>query len=82
VFCVLLQDRLKSNLVAGRKDQLAMLTVAERRVAKLVAEGCRNSEIAITLGKSVTTVKSQLGTIFLKLEIHSRTQLAALLHTP
>jgi len=81
VFCVLLQDRLKDNLVAGRRDQLAMLTIAERRVAKLVADGLRNSDIAQALGKSVTTVKSQLGTVFLKLEISSRTQLAALLRS-
>ena len=81
VFCVLLQDRLRNNLVAGRSDQLAMLTIAERRVAKLVAEGLRNSDIAEALGKSVTTVKSQLGTVFSKLEISSRTQLAALLRS-
>lgn len=76
VFCVLIQDRLKENLVAGRKDQLAMLTMAERRVAKLVAEGLRNGEIAAALGKSVTTVKSQLGAVFAKLQIRTRTQLA------
>lgn len=81
LFCVLLQDRLKENLVGGRKDQLAMLTPAERRVAKLVADGLRNSDIAAALGKSVTTVKSQLGTVFSKLEIHSRTQLVTLLRS-
>lgn len=79
VFCVLIQDRLKDNLVSGRRDQLAMLTIAERRVAKLVAEGLRNGEIATTLGKSVTTVKSQLSAVYAKLHIGSRTQLAALL---
>jgi len=42
VFCILIQDRLKENLVSGRRDQLAMLTIAERRVAKLVADGLRN----------------------------------------
>lgn len=82
VFCVLIQDRLKVNLAAGRKDQLAMLTIAERRVAKLVAEGMRNSEIAAALGKSVTTVKSQLGAVFSKLQVDSRTQLASLLRSP
>jgi DNA-binding CsgD family transcriptional regulator len=81
IFCVLLQDRLQDNLVGGRKDQLAMLTIAERRVAKLVAEGLSNGEIAAALGKSVTTVKSQLGAIFSKLDIRSRTQLAAALRS-
>jgi DNA-binding NarL/FixJ family response regulator len=51
------------NLVSGRRDQLTMLTVAERRVAKLVVEGLRNREIAAALGKSITTVKSQLAAI-------------------
>ena len=81
VFCALLQDQLKDNLVAGRRDHLAMLTIAERRVAKLVAEGRRNREIAESLGKSVTTVKSQLSTVFSKLQVQSRTQLAATLRS-
>ena len=81
VFCVLLQDRLKDSLVGGRREQMAMLTIAERRVAKLVADGLRNSDIAHALGKSVTTVKSQLVTIFAKLEIRSRTQLVSLLRS-
>lgn len=61
--------------------KIAMLTIAERRVAKLVAEGHRNSDIAQALGKSISTVKSQLMTIFSKLDIGSRTQLAALLRS-
>lgn len=81
IFCVLLQDRLIDSTAAGRKDQLAMLTVAERKVAKLVADGFRNRDIAAALGKSVTTVKTQLGTVFSKLEIRSRTQLAAVLRS-
>jgi DNA-binding CsgD family transcriptional regulator len=79
IFCILIQDRLKENLVGGRKDQLAMLTMAERRVAKLVAEGLRNHEIADALGKSVTTVKTQVSAAFAKLQIRTRTQLATLL---
>lgn len=81
MFCVFLHDRLRDNLAAGRRDQLAMLTLAERRVAKLVAEGLRNREIAITLGKSVTTVKSQLSAVFGKLQVRSRTELATLLRS-
>lgn len=81
VFCVLLHDYLKDNLGGGRKDQLAMLTVAERRVAKLAVEGLRNREIAAALGKSVTTVKTQLVAVFAKLQVGSRVQLAALLRS-
>lgn len=79
LFSVFFQDALRDSVRAGRKDQLAMLTIAERRVAKLVAEGLRNSEIASALGKSITTVKTQLGAIFSKLSVQSRTQLVAIL---
>jgi len=79
LFCVFLHDRLRANMVSGRRDHLAMLSIAERRVATLVSKGCRNQEIAARLGKGITTVKSQLGAIFGKLGITSRTQLAALL---
>jgi DNA-binding CsgD family transcriptional regulator len=81
VFCVLLQDGLKIGVGAGRGDHLAMLTIAERRVAKLVADGLRNGDIAAVLGKSVATVKSQLMTVFAKLNISSRTQLVTLLRS-
>ncbi len=81
LFCVFLHDRLRENLVSGRRDHLAMLTVAERRVAKLVVQGLRNREIAVSLGKSITTVKSQLATVYGKLQVSSRMQLAALLRS-
>ena len=81
LFCVFLHDRLKESVASGRRDQLTMLTVAERRVAKLVVDGLRNREIAIALGKSVTTVKSQLATIFGKLQVTSRVQLATRLRS-
>lgn len=81
VFCVLIQDRLSESVVGGRKDQLAMLTLAERSVAKLVAEGMRNGEIATHLGKGVTTVKTQLSAVYSKLQVRSRTQLATLLRS-
>jgi DNA-binding CsgD family transcriptional regulator len=80
-FCVILQNRLTLNIAAGRGDQLALLSPAERGVAKLVANGLRNVEIGKTLGKSVGTVKAQLRSIFEKLEIRTRTQLASLLRS-
>ena len=78
-FCVLLQDGFKSSLSAGSREQLALLSIAERQVAKLVADGFRNSEIAQALGKSLGTVKSQLQSIFSKLNVETRTQLVTLL---
>lgn len=53
------------------------LSPNERRVALLVASGRNNTEVAAALCVSVHTVKSQLRTVYRKLGIHSRWQLAA-----
>jgi DNA-binding CsgD family transcriptional regulator len=53
----------------------AALTAAERRTARLAAEGMTNSEIAQTLVLSGKTVESQLRAAFRKLGISSRGEL-------
>ncbi len=53
-----------------------VLTVSERNIALLVAEGARNHDIARQLGVSHRTVESHLSNIFAKLGIGSRVQLA------
>lgn len=53
------------------------LTDTESRTAELVAAGRSNREIAAELFQSVKTVESNLTRIYRKLEIRSRTQLAA-----
>jgi DNA-binding CsgD family transcriptional regulator len=55
------------------------LTVGERRVAKLAADGLTNRQIANTLTVSIKTVSSQLAAVYRKLDIHSRGTLAAAL---
>jgi DNA-binding NarL/FixJ family response regulator len=60
------------NLVAAP----LVLTVSERAIALLVAEGARNHDIARQLGVSHRTVESHLSNIFAKLGIASRVQLA------
>jgi two-component system, NarL family, nitrate/nitrite response regulator NarL len=57
-------------------DPLQDLTPKERAVAGLVARGLRNQEIAEELRVSVGTVKVHLNSIFQKLNISSRTELA------
>ena len=52
------------------------LTVREKEVARLVAQGLRNKDIAECVGLSVETVKVYMGRIFMKTGFHSRTQLA------
>ncbi|MGI8721551.1 MAG: AAA family ATPase [Geodermatophilaceae bacterium] len=55
----------------------AVLTPQELQIAVLVAGGLRNREIAGSLFLSLRTVEFHLGRVFRKLDISSRTQLAA-----
>ena len=65
---------------AGSRPEAAALLLSlspsERRVAKLVAHGKRNQEVAAELGKSLRTVEFQLNAIYRKLGVSGRTQLA------
>ncbi len=54
------------------------LSARESEIAALVAAGQRNQEVAESLFLSVRTVEGHLGRIFRKLDVSSRTQLAAL----
>jgi DNA-binding NarL/FixJ family response regulator len=52
------------------------LTPQERRVAQLAAEGGSNRDIAAKLYLSPKTVEYHLHKVFLKLDVHSRVELA------
>ncbi len=56
-------------------DEPVRLTVRERQVVRLVAEGLANKAIASSLGVSSRTVEGHLNHVFAKLEITSRTEL-------
>jgi len=56
------------------------LTVAERQVAAAAAAGKSNQEIAAARGVSTRTVANQLASIYAKLGINSRAELAAFWH--
>ena len=58
------------------RDLIARLTEAERRVAAAVSSGLSNREAAETLSLSVRTVESHLASVFRKLGVKNRTQLA------
>lgn len=68
-----------AELSSSSLSALQPLTPSERRVALLVAEGCRNIEVARRLGRSLRTVEFQLNSIYRKLGVSNRTQLARLL---
>ena len=62
-----------------------MLTEREREVSALIAHGSTNPEIATHLGIAVTTVRTHVDNIFVKLGVHRRVQIAQfywLSHSP
>jgi len=59
---------------------LARLSFREREVAMRVRDGLTTPAIAAALHRSPLTIKTQLSTIFRKLHVSSRVQLAALLN--
>ncbi|MBA3382412.1 MAG: AAA family ATPase [Actinobacteria bacterium] len=71
----------KTGARGPRKRALAgweSLTAAEQRVSRLVPEGLTNAEIGARLFISGRTVSTHLAHIFRKLEISSRSELAAI----
>lgn len=58
-----------------RERALQQLTPAERKVVAEVCLGKSNEEIAAALNKSILTVKTQLNSVFQKLELRSRAEL-------
>lgn len=63
--------------IGGRRASVGELTESEARVARLAAAGLTNREIARTLSIGVRTVEGHLSKVYPKLEIRSRTELAA-----
>lgn len=51
-----------------------VLTVRERLILKMVAEGCTNQQVADRLLISVDTVKKHLKNSYKKLGVHNRLQ--------
>ncbi|MDT3443829.1 LuxR C-terminal-related transcriptional regulator [Pseudofrankia sp. BMG5.37] len=71
------------GLAPGREPgrEAAVLTSQEAVVARLVATGLTNRQVARELVVSVKTVEYHLGNVFTKLDVSSRTQLAARLRS-
>jgi DNA-binding CsgD family transcriptional regulator len=62
--------------IGGRTRSPGRLTPGEERVAALVVEGRSNKQVASELVVSVHTVESALTSIYRKLDVHSRTEMA------
>jgi DNA-binding CsgD family transcriptional regulator len=62
----------------ARSSLLQGLGEREAQVGQLASRGLRNAEIAAILGTSAETVKRQLRSVFAKVEVSNRTELAML----
>ena len=76
----LLQRALDLSLAGDKADPLGPLAPRERQIAAQVGRGLRNREIADALAMSEGTVKVYLHTIYQKLGIKNRTELALIAH--
>jgi DNA-binding CsgD family transcriptional regulator len=68
-------NRRKSRVAPNAKGEWAGLTECEHRVARLVAEGLTNRQVAVRLFISPHTVDSHLRRSFMKLGVNSRVEL-------
>jgi DNA-binding NarL/FixJ family response regulator len=59
------------------RARLPSLSLRERQVLELVAEGMRNKEIAVALNISVDTTGMHVKNIYTKLDVHDRTAAVA-----
>lgn len=73
---VQLSKQIALKLVADAEnlDVTPSLTTREEDVLKLVAQGCSNKEICLSLNITEKTVKAHVGNIFRKIGVNSRTQ--------
>ena len=72
--------RRRQGTAAGARGRWAGMTESELAVARLVAEGMTNREVAERLFISPHTVSGHLRRVFAKLEINSRVELTRLSH--
>jgi len=69
-----------SALGASRVPDVDALTVRERQIVELIAEGLSNKEIAARLYIEVATVKNHVHNILEKLQVSRRSEAVARLH--
>lgn len=72
-------EAVEGPATAGGTVPLAALTPQQQRIARCVAEGATNREVALRLSVSTRTVDHHLRNVFAALGVRSRTELARLL---
>jgi DNA-binding CsgD family transcriptional regulator len=78
-FTVQAGDERRLIAVTARAGTLG-LTPSEARVARFYADGMTQRDIATRAGVSVSTVRNQLSSVYLKLDVHSKIGLARALN--
>ena len=68
-----------SKATRAAADRLASLTGREQEVARTIAKGASNKEIARQLGITERTVKAHVGAVFQKLDARDRLHLALII---
>jgi DNA-binding CsgD family transcriptional regulator len=76
------RTREELHRIGGRTPAGDALTATERAIAELVAAGRTNRQVAAALSVTVHTVEANLTRIYRKLDVRSRTELAAHLGAP
>jgi two-component system, NarL family, response regulator DevR len=74
----ILRDSATANAAVPAAADIGELTPQERRILPLIAEGMTNKQIGDVLGLSHKTVKNHLSSVFQKLQVSRRAQLAAI----
>ncbi|MCW8102532.1 response regulator [Streptomyces tauricus] len=64
---------------AAARERLSTLTERERETARAIADGLGNAQIAERLRITVATVKAHTGSLFTKLAVENRVQIALLI---
>lgn len=71
---ILQKQQSKSRLTESQKSIIESLTVREREILELLAQGLSNKLIAAKLYLSIRTVEGHLANIYSRLGVHSRTE--------
>ena len=77
---IVAREVVKDLRAGGGANPLESLTAQERRILAEVAKGKTDKEVAVVLGLTPKTARNYLDRIFIKLNVHTRTE-AALLQT-
>lgn len=61
--------------IAGKHDRFVSITDNDLRIISLIAQGKTNQQIADDIGRSVQTIKNQVGTLLSKTQLPNRVAL-------